>query len=680
MRTSGAWLSLAALALVLAEHGARAQDSSSEYSARAAVRAPRRAGSTEADSQAAENNPGALGEPARVLLDAAGVSRVGPSGGDPSLWGATPGESRVYLDGVQIPKLFHAGGLRTTIHPALIRRVTLLPGAPDAAYGRGTGGVVEIGSQRRLLDGYHGTLRIDGVDTSLALSAATKRVEVLVAGRQGYLDRLAQLIFQDANEVLPLPSHTDAVARIAVRLDAATTLSATWSYAREQVQIEREDVVSAQQRRTLGWFHVVSLALERRYGNSAQLRIMPFVSVADERERELFSGVPLRRSQRATAYGLRAEYVHPTPAFELRMGVDARVEHTRAERAGTLTLPAREGDIRLFGQAPLETVAADHFATWVANVAPHATLVWRLHDLEIAPALRLESYVTSASRVRPRIVEMPAVGEDNMRLLPEPRLRVSYRPNAWASIETRAGLLHQPPDAQDLSAVFGNPKLSPTRALHVMAGPTFSWSREIALELVGYYKWLDHVPVRDDAPQPLLARALLNRGRGHSYGGSLALRRDTSDGLFGSAAYTISRSMRSDPDGTMRPFDRDQTHVLSLLFGYAQPRWLLSMRGRAASGNPRTTVLGSYPDTTNGVEQPVFAGHNRARVPLFFQLDLHAEARLHVRDSLIALWLDIWNVTNHVNIEEVAYSPDLSRRRDLRGLPCLAMLGLRVER
>jgi outer membrane receptor protein involved in Fe transport len=614
-----------------------------------------------------------------VLLDAPGVSRAGPSGGELAVWGATPGESKVYLDGVQIPRLFHAGGLRTTVHPALIRRVTLIPGAPDAAYGRGTGGVVEVSSHRRLISGYHGTLRVDGVDASLALSAATKRVEVLLAARQGYLDRLAQLLFADASEVLPLPSHTDAVARIAVRLDSMTSLTATWSYAREQVGIERDDAAGPQLRHARRWFHVASLALDRRYGNSAQLRIVPFVSVADDRERELFSAIPLQRAQRADAYGLRAEYVHPTPKLELRLGIDARGEHTQAERAGTLTLPAREGDIRIFGQAPVEAVASDSFTTWVVNVAPHAALLWRLHDLDIATALRLESYVISASRVRPRFGDLPAVGQDSMHVLPEPRLRITYRPSGWATVEARAALVHQPPDAQDLSAVFGNPKLSPSRAVHVMAGPTFALPVELELELIGYYKWLDDLAVRDDAPQPLLAQALLNRGRGHSYGGSLSLRRNTSIGLFGSAVYTLSRSLRSDPNGSLRAFDQDQTHVLSLLFGYGQPRWLLSLRGRAASGNPRTSVIGSYPDATSGVVQPLFAGHNRARVPVFFQLDLHAETRFYTQDALIALWLDVWNATNHVNIEEVAYTPDFSRRRDLRGLPCLAMLGLRVE-
>lgn len=76
----------------------------------------------------------------------------------------------------------------------------------------------------------------------------------------------------------------------------------------------------------------------------------------------------------------------------------------------------------------------------------------------------------------------------------------------------------------------------------------------------------------------------------------------------------------------------------------------------------------------------MFAGHNRARVPAFLQLDLHAETRFHVQEIVFALWLDVWNVTNHRNIEEVAYTPDFSRRRDLRGLPCLALLGVRIER
>jgi hypothetical protein len=103
------------------------------------------------------------------------------------------------------------------------------------------------------------------------------------------------------------------------------------------------------------------------------------------------------------------------------------------------------------------------------------------------------------------------------------------------------------------------------------------------------------------------------------------------------------------------------------------------VRARAASGRPYTAVLDRYLDSKSGTMQPVFAQHNAARMQAFFQLDLHVEKRLDFDAVQLAFMLDVWNVTNQVNLEQVAYSSDYSERRDVRGLPLLALVGAEVR-
>ncbi len=60
------------------------------------------------------------------------------------VWGSAPNETRVNVDGVEIPTLYHVGGLRSTINSDLVRSINLSPGSYGADYGRGLGGLVRI--------------------------------------------------------------------------------------------------------------------------------------------------------------------------------------------------------------------------------------------------------------------------------------------------------------------------------------------------------------------------------------------------------------------------------------------------------------------------------------------------------------------------------------------------------
>ena len=60
------------------------------------------------------------------------------------VWGAAPQDTRVYVDGVRVPLLYHGGGLRSTVNSDMVRAVDLAPGGYGAEYGRGLGGLVTV--------------------------------------------------------------------------------------------------------------------------------------------------------------------------------------------------------------------------------------------------------------------------------------------------------------------------------------------------------------------------------------------------------------------------------------------------------------------------------------------------------------------------------------------------------
>jgi hypothetical protein len=343
-----------------------------------------------------------------------------------------------------------------------------------------------------------------------------------------------------------------------------------------------------------------------------------------------------------------------------------------------LTLPAREGDLRVFGQRPSDEVNADHWGVTITNLAPHANVRWQRGALNLALGMRLETYALAVSRVRPQLPGVPAIGRNSLDLYPDPRIDaiVTLRPNL--RLEARGAVQHQAPAASDLSSVFGTPALHPARSIVGSLGPSVELPFELQLRMEGYAKALSNLARRSDDPTPPVAQALVQRGTGWTYGASVLLQRQPASGLGVLASYGISRSTRTGPHGLERLFDFDQTHVLSTSVSYRRGEFLGSARFRYATGSPRTPVLGAYLDSKSDAYEPILGAINSVRLPAFMQLDVHAEYGWRLGASYLALYGDVLNATAHVNVEQVAYSADFSHKRDIPGLPLLALLGVRL--
>src|SRR5262249_9600173 len=123
------------------------------------VRAPRikkESVDTTIRTEEARRVPGTQGDTLKVVQNLPGVARSSFGSGQLIVWGSAPQETHVYVDGVEIPQLYHGGGLRATVSSDLIRSIDLSPGAYGAEYGRGLGGLVKTETRLLPADGVHG--------------------------------------------------------------------------------------------------------------------------------------------------------------------------------------------------------------------------------------------------------------------------------------------------------------------------------------------------------------------------------------------------------------------------------------------------------------------------------------------------------------------------------------------
>jgi TonB family protein len=637
-------------------------------------------------TEEARRVPGTQGDSLKVVQNLPGVARSGVGSGALIVWGSSPRDTRVNVDGVEIPQLYHVGGLRSTLSSGLVRSIDLAPGGYGADYGRGLGGLVRVETRTLPKEGVHGYVAADLLDAQALITAApTPDLRIGVAGRFSYLDRiLSGVIDPRIGDFFPIPRYDDyqAMAQLTLRKDEELTLLFLASDDHLRRTVPSQDPAQVRSENTDQSFYRLILRYTRVLPDGSSVVVTPFWGYDTELSTTKFGLTPTSAQVEAMRYGLRASYrAKVSPKATLTTGLDVQGSWAHPRRSGSLTLPPREGDVVVFGQPPGDDINADDWTVHLVDAAPFVSTELRLGDrLTVVPGFRLETMFVSGSPLLPRVVGYPPVGYARAQFGADPRLQASYTVNPRVTINAGGGLYHQPPAAEDLSPVFGNPKLGLQSAVHGTLGVKVGLTGTLSAEVVGFYKHLFDLISRNEAPTPPLGQALVQEGEGRSYGGQILLRQELSKGFFGWITYALSRSERRDhPGSDWRLFDYDQTHVLGVVASYEYRGWILGTRFRYGTGFPRTAVTGAFYDARGDQYQPLFGQHNAIRIPDFVQWDLRLEKTFTWQRLSLSAYADVQNVTNRKNAEEIVYNYNFTRRDYISGLPTLAIVGAKLQ-
>jgi hypothetical protein len=168
--------------------------------------------------------PGTLGDPLRAAQQAPGVQRAPFDAGWVLIRGGDPDDTPVLYDGVPMPALYHLGGFTSAIHPGLVSRVDVWPGAPPTRVTGGLSGAVELAPSAA-----SGASRVEaGVNLAFAQAFTEIRTgpdrAVMLAGRRSWLDGALGLVLTP-EQAQVAPRFWDASARyVAPRVDVLATV------------------------------------------------------------------------------------------------------------------------------------------------------------------------------------------------------------------------------------------------------------------------------------------------------------------------------------------------------------------------------------------------------------------------------------------------------------------------
>lgn len=619
----------------------------------------------------AERIPGTFGDVLNVVQNLPGVARtVGP--GLLIVRGSAPEDSEIVVNGVEVPILYHFGGLRSVIPNPMLERIDFYPGNFSAQYSRATGGIMDVQLKRLQPPQFGGYLDVSLIDTSLYLeSPIGDKASLAIGGRRSYIDGVLNIAVPDDAKVnlVTAPRYYDGQLLARYRPAPAHELMLFIFGSDDKLKLlfdnpaDINPSLAANDASTSTSFY--RTMLEYRYTPNSKLtndlrlsggRNWVYIGLGDQ----LFFDLNTYTGQVRDTLTYRA-----SEALTLRAGVDYLMSTTDSR----ISFPKTDKEGETSGGIDLSTVQLDEktgeaFHS-VGGFLETELMAW--DRLLLVPGIRYDYF----SRVQESSVA--------------PRLTTRLSLNDQWTLKGGVGLFYQEPTFDETDDTFGNPNLTLERAAHYSLGAEYRPLPHLVLDVTGFYKSLDSLVARsenvsfvDGAAMP---ERFNNEGVGRVYGMELMLRHEPHGNFSGWIAYTLSRSERRDPgQSSWRLFDFDQTHILTAVGTYDLPRnWSIGARFRLVSGRPTTPIMGGVYTVDESSYSPIVGKVNSDRLPMFHQLDLRVDKRwIHERWILTA-YLDIQNVYNRANTEGFVYNFDYTEKGVRQGLPLIPVIGLKGE-
>jgi len=604
--------------------------------------------------------PGSGNDALKSLQTIPGVGRVPYGMGGLILRGTSPRDSNVYLDGIEVPLLYHFGGLASFYPSALLSSLELTPGGYSVEYGRGQGGLATLTSRAGRRDHWRVASEVSMIDASLrADGPAGARSGWSMALRRSYVDAVLPLLGGD-QEMTNAPRYWDGQLRYDVDLWSGGRITALMFGSDDQIGL-RYGVDQDKLFRFRTRFARLGLRFRQR-GRDTTVELLPWIGT------ERYNLVSTFQSMTSsnTPVGARGRITHRLHGGQVSAGVDLS--------GGDFSVAS----LTISDDTMTEIQRASRFADgalWTEGV-------WRLAGgrVSIEPGVRAEHYgLADAWIFDPRLVM-------NEQVAPRVGLRQSV------------GVFHQGPGVAD--SLWGNDDLGPSYSIQSSAGATVDIGGGVSLAAAGFFSSLHDLAVDDpNADDAMLNNLdtykigaiassrefiaaqfgtfskLANIGRGRSYGAELLARYVGARG-FAWVAYTYSRSRRRIGDMPWERWVLNQPHVLTVLGSVVVGgTWHLGARFRYASGNPITPLIGRTLDA-NDEWQPIFGAPFSDRLPGFVQLDLRVDRDWIRRWGTITVFLDVQNATRRDNVEGRVYEDDYSGFESTKGLPLFPSFGL----
>ena len=553
--------------------------------------------------------------------------------------GGDPKETLIRLDGGEIGHPYHyegaSGGLFSAFDAYMLKSAFFSSGGFSAKYGGALSGVLDIETQDPM--GLR-TVSIGanvvggGVSTSWAL--VPDRLSFVGAARFSSVDVLYRL-YGSASEYLSPPRSRDGAGRLLYRYSSSGRLALLALGSQDQVSLRaqrlnyRGDYAQASNNRFL--------ALQLNDAIAGKIAIKGQAAVQRFHTRWTYGPMAVAEQERNAQ--LKLDAVWPvSSAHEISFGADYR--RPEDEIAG-----AYAADSTDYG-AGAPTRSFD------TRARVHAPGVYLEDKLRLWGPL----YATMGGRLD--YASVPGVWTA------DPRAALAWRLTPHATVRIATGRYHQLADPAYLDPVYGNPRLAPLAADHVIAG--YEWKSGTGNVRVEAYRKDYHGLVTND---PVTYYA--NGGTGFARGVDVFVQGSVSR-LSGWISYGYLDSRRKERDDPHEvPSTYGVRHSGTVVGTYQlTPRLQVGGRFGHSTGRPITPVVARSYDPARDIWRPIYGDHNSDQLPDYQRLDLRVTRLFSLRggiglpaSSVCVMYVEAMNVLGARNTLDYVYNADYTERR-----------------
>ncbi len=632
-----------------------------------------------------DRTPGALEDISRVVQQLPGVAA------DPDLLanffvrGGGPEETIFYIDGVPLSNPYHLGGFASIFNPMMIEGADFYAGGAPARYEPALSGVLEVkyatGETKR--PRLWADLSVETAKVRVDLPLDIEGLSVTASFRRSYFEAYFAVLeaFKVFGSNVVAPDITEGLVRVAYTHGAHQTLL-TWVHSSD------------------GFDFVVKPGEQVLVNFVGNLKLLNSGDILSLKHRVALGGDSEFSAQ--VAYTTDASHFGVDSAQRFGNDTSQRQVLARAD----LTLAHSSAHRSYFGvqysQRTLGLVGQVTDSRAVAPWARQPIVDAGRPNLDVSPSLTRDLVAVAAEQTfRPtQTFSVEGGGRfqyelDHAQFSGSARLAAALTLPWLTVLKLSGGVVWQPTQSLlALDPTYGNPKLAPERALQLICGLEQPLPFEALLRLEGWGKWQSSLVVNPDSTaavgerlasgQPVYTNGgsgtawgadgmLVGRTQHFSYqlGLGLVFAHRTNPLAMGVQTYAVQYEQRFTASGG--------------LSWSPDSRWVFTARANFRTGRPYTPVVGFVADEADQKWLPTFGDTSSATYPFFFELNLRGERRFQVGPVQGAVFAELLNVTNTMNVYSYLYgSGDFANgvtptRGSFNHLPIRPFFGVRVE-
>jgi TonB family protein len=618
--------------------------------------------------------PGTFGDPIRVIQTLPGVARAPFGLGLLIIRGSNPNDSGIFVDGHEVPALFHFLGGPSIFNAQMLDSLTLFPGGFPGRFGRFDGGVVALETRPTQTDGIHGEAKIDFLDAGGYVRVPiTDDLSVAVAGRRSYIDALLGFVLpkpSDGGERIVTPVYYDYQARVDYNMHDNGRLSLFLFGSSDGLHVldsDPETSTSEDLNSSTKFFRVLA-SYVRPLGGDLKLTISPawgrdtiVLSGAEADADGPFSSIGVVTDN--LSYRMRLEG-NLAKAIHLDTGVDI------VSRVTSYQALVPVDDTGITSTSSVNIPPSEIFrGSQLLGGAIYADLGIDLTDrIRLIPSLRLDGYILD--------------GEYRGNI--DPRIVLRYKLDDFWTLKAYVGEFTEPPEPEVFDSRFGNPNVGLEHGTQYGLGyewrPDHLWSIDSEIFYVDrrdLVAFTDAAIMNSDGTYTFVN--FDNNGHSYAYGLEVLIKREITPHFYGWLSYTYSRALQySTTTDTWHATAFDEPHVMNAIASWKPGGgWELGLRYQLASGRPMTPVVGATYDADLGAYVPVHGPTDSVRLPTFSQLDARIEKDWLFDRWSFGVYLDIINVLDQTNVEAIQYDYRYRQTAPITSFPFVPDLGVK---